>query len=110
MTEFRRRIREEGWVRALKIGILHAESILFDLRHGTDTFRRVPLRKLCINSEPRSRAAPYDASPVWPLRHLLRKFGVSGSDVFVDFGCGKGRALLVAAGFPFRRVVGIEFS
>jgi SAM-dependent methyltransferase len=29
---------------------------------------------------------------------------------FVDFGAGKGRALLLAAERPFRRVVGVEFS
>lgn len=29
--------------------------------------------------------------------------------VFVDFGSGKGRALLLAAGFPFKRIVGIEY-
>ena len=30
--------------------------------------------------------------------------------VFVDFGSGKGRILLVAAKYGFKRVVGIEFS
>ncbi len=28
----------------------------------------------------------------------------------IDFGSGKGRVLLVAAGFPFKDVIGIEFS
>lgn len=28
---------------------------------------------------------------------------------FVDFGCGKGRALLLAAEYPFKRVAGIEY-
>jgi hypothetical protein len=30
--------------------------------------------------------------------------------VFVDLGSGKGRALLMAAQFPFRRIVGVEFA
>jgi SAM-dependent methyltransferase len=30
--------------------------------------------------------------------------------VFIDFGSGKGRALLMASEFPFRRIIGIEFS
>ena len=30
--------------------------------------------------------------------------------VFIDFGSGKGRALLLASEFPFKRVVGVEFS
>lgn len=29
---------------------------------------------------------------------------------FVDFGSGKGRALLLASNYPFRRITGIEFS
>jgi SAM-dependent methyltransferase len=31
-------------------------------------------------------------------------------DVFVDVGCGKGRVLVMAAQFPFRRVIGVEVS
>jgi SAM-dependent methyltransferase len=33
-----------------------------------------------------------------------------GKDVFLDFGSGKGRALLMAAQYPFKRIVGIEIS
>jgi hypothetical protein len=30
--------------------------------------------------------------------------------VFIDFGSGKGRALLMASEFPFKKIIGIEFS
>jgi SAM-dependent methyltransferase len=30
--------------------------------------------------------------------------------VFVDFGSGKGRALLLATDYPFKRIVGVEFA
>lgn len=29
---------------------------------------------------------------------------------FIDLGCGKGRAMLFASEFPFRDIIGIEFS
>jgi len=32
------------------------------------------------------------------------------SFTFVDLGCGKGRALFLASGFPFRRIIGVEFA
>jgi len=32
------------------------------------------------------------------------------SHTFIDFGSGKGRVLLLALGYPFRRVMGIEYS
>ena len=32
------------------------------------------------------------------------------NDVFLDYGCGKGRVIAVAAMYPFRRVTGVEYS
>lgn len=34
----------------------------------------------------------------------------ANNEVFLDYGCGKGRAVVVAAMHPFRRVIGIELS
>jgi len=31
-------------------------------------------------------------------------------DVFLDYGCGKGRAVVLAALQPFKRVIGVEYS
>jgi SAM-dependent methyltransferase len=44
------------------------------------------------------------------LPRALRYLGVSDDDVFADFGCGKGRVVLQAARWPFRRVIGVEIS
>jgi SAM-dependent methyltransferase len=55
----------------------------------------------------------HDYAPVSPeqfhaaFAHLALKFE---DYVFVDFGSGKGRALLLASEFPFKRIVGVEFS
>lgn len=34
----------------------------------------------------------------------------AGEDVFVDYGSGKGRVLIMAARYPFRKVIGVELS
>jgi methyltransferase family protein len=44
------------------------------------------------------------------LRRGLQGLDIHPADVFVDFGCGKGRVLYQAAHYPFARVVGIEIS
>jgi SAM-dependent methyltransferase len=44
------------------------------------------------------------------LPRALRYVGVSESDTFIDFGCGKGRVVHQAAKRPFRRVIGVEIS
>lgn len=42
---------------------------------------------------------------------MIDRLSVSeGEDVFVDYGSGMGRAVVVAATYPFRRVVGVEVS
>ena len=52
----------------------------------------------------------YLPSPWHVLPRALRYVGVSDRDVFVEFGCGKGRVVHQAARRPFRRVVGVEIS
>lgn len=47
--------------------------------------------------------ASFDAA----MRHVDVRPGV---DVFVDFGCGMGRAVILAATYSFRRVIGVERS
>jgi SAM-dependent methyltransferase len=52
-------------------------------------------------------------APIEPagFRAILASLQLKFEDfVFVDFGSGKGRALLLALEFPFKKVVGIEFS
>ncbi len=42
---------------------------------------------------------------------IMRHFRIHPEqDVFLDYGCGKGRALVLAATHPFRRVIGVEYS
>jgi SAM-dependent methyltransferase len=54
---------------------------------------------------------PYVASPWWMLRWVLPRSEVRPGDVFVDYGCGKGRIVLAAARrYRFARVVGVELS
>lgn len=45
------------------------------------------------------------------FRAILASLELKFEDfVFVDFGSGKGRALLMASEFPFKKIVGVEFS
>lgn len=44
------------------------------------------------------------------LPGILRRNEIRPTDVFVDFGSGKGRVLHQAAQYPFARVIGVEIS
>jgi SAM-dependent methyltransferase len=83
---------------------------LFDLRYATDTMRWVPLESLTIRSSNVGQGNRYQATKYLHLKRFLDHFAFPAGSVFVDLGSGKGRVLLVAARYPFKRVVGIEFA
>lgn len=77
----------------------------YDLRHRADT--RGFIRADVFGFSP-SRVRAYVGTP-WELAQtVFERVGVSAHDVFVDYGCGKGRMLLIARRYPFRRIVGVE--
>ncbi|MEU0452289.1 class I SAM-dependent methyltransferase [Streptomyces sp. NPDC006129] len=53
----------------------------------------------------------YSPSPTGTLRAVISQVPVDYEEVtFIDFGSGKGRALLVASEFPFKKIIGVELS
>jgi SAM-dependent methyltransferase len=82
-------------------------TALIDTPRGIDTERMVPLLELGLDREDR---IDYQASDWVVLRKALRRIRVRPDDVFLDLGSGKGRVVLEAARYPFKRVVGVELS
>lgn len=84
----------------------------FDRRLGTDTGGRVETASLGIaDAERQEQAILYLPSPARVTRWMLDNVGVAHRGfTFVDLGCGKGRVVLVAARYPFRRVLGVDIS
>ena len=81
------------------------ESIA-DLIFGVDTFKWAldPARNTL------SRYV-YDAAPWSAVRRTLKNLNLDFSQFsFIDMGCGKGRMVIAASGFPFASVIGVEFS
>jgi len=107
---FQESCRRRGLVQTLQIAADSLIDLSFDWRHGTDTMAWVSAGELETSSPNRCHAVRYQASKARPLSILFRKLSWARDTVFVDFGSGKGRVLLMAAQFPVKRVVGIEFS
>jgi SAM-dependent methyltransferase len=72
-----------------------------------DTGQAVMLKDLGLDSPDRYRYVPSGRSVI---PRLLRKIGAGPSDVFIDVGSGKGRAVFQAARFPLKRVIGLELA
>jgi SAM-dependent methyltransferase len=87
------------------------EDAAFDGAHGVDTGGIVTLDRLEVPSDNRELGVVYWASGPDDFRRALSAVDVHHEDyVFVDFGSGKGRALLLASEWPFQKIIGIEFS
>ena len=53
----------------------------------------------------------YSPVPHSTFFHVLRQIDVDYAKfTFIDFGCGKGKPLLLAAELPFKQIIGVELS
>lgn len=102
------KVREEGLVGAVRFALHRRASRRWDRRLGVQTAGDF---LLVDDGLPTREYQDHTASSVLDLKRVL---GIAAPhpdrDVFVDFGSGKGRAVLFAATMPFRRVIGVEIS
>jgi len=80
----------------------------FDRQTGISTTGRVTIEELGLSSD---RSVRYEATPISFFHSLLRKLPLDyPNTTFIDFGCGKGRTLILASQYPFHSVIGVEVS
>lgn len=103
-------LRTYGVRRTLESALSVVEDRVFELRYGTDTLRTVNKEALNPSSANQSEAEYSCPTRGRAFRRLLQKFAVPRDGTFVDLGAGKGKVLLLAARYGFKRVVGVEFS
>jgi predicted RNA methylase len=111
-------IESLGWRRGVLETVSHrfvpdaGDDRSFDRRFGTDTAGAVEVADLGIGDEcRRGQAIRYLPSPAGVTRWMLNHVDVDhATRTFIDLGCGKGRVLLVASEYPFRRVIGVDIS
>ncbi len=83
----------------------------FDQAHGVDTAASVYAHEVSFRGAAGLTASHYHPAPARVIAHAVSDLPIRYEDyVFVDFGSGKGRALLVAASFAFQRIIGVEAS
>lgn len=103
--------------RKLSPGALYAayKEREFDRRHGVDTSGRIDLSDLGdvdgVAAELGTRYEPISPDAFHEVLSEVERLGIVPSELtFVDYGSGKGRTLLLASDYPFRRIIGIEIS
>jgi SAM-dependent methyltransferase len=87
----------------------------FDEAHGTDTAGVLDGRKLGTGvTKGGNLASRYETTSAAAITTALDSVGAAFADLsgftFVDLGCGKGKPLMIAASYPFRRLIGVDSS
>jgi SAM-dependent methyltransferase len=81
-----------------------------DRIYGIDTSGVVQVENIHPDKSLQSLIFAYVGSQPSLVRRAVSALGDIRDYVFVDLGCGKGRATTVASEFPFRAVIGVELS
>ncbi len=79
-------------------------------RYGIRTSGNIAPEELGFPTGDQYRGGLYRPSSWRVLRHVFKQLRVSSDDVFVDYGSGMGRVLIIAGHEPFKRVIGVEMS
>jgi SAM-dependent methyltransferase len=84
----------------------------FDEQYGIRTSGFLPGSVLSLTDADKKNTASLGYLGVQPsiIRRTLNILPDHNRATFLDLGCGKGRALVVASEFPFRSVIGVEIS
>jgi SAM-dependent methyltransferase len=88
----------------------------FDREHGLETSGQITAWRLGVKHRHAEFATGYLGVQPSLMRAVLERWRSTPGTVptelcaFVDVGCGKGRALLLASEIPFREVMGVELA
>ncbi len=86
------------------------EDIHFEWNYKVETAQYVQLKNLHILQANKDLGVDYEPVRARAFRKLMAHLELPTNLVFTDMGCGKGRAMILAAEFSFRRIIGVEFS
>jgi len=83
----------------------------FDARHHVDTGGSIQPVEVDIASDNMRFGTRHEPTPVKTFRSTMSNLPADlRGFVFVDFGSGKGRALLLASEYDFKRIAGVEHA
>jgi SAM-dependent methyltransferase len=98
-------------LQSLRWRYFHVTGVHFDRKYDVDTSAPADFSDLSIPTGDPNKSQRYEPLPLPVFRHFLTALPSDLHDfVFVDFGCGKGRALLLASEYDFKKIIGVEFA
>jgi SAM-dependent methyltransferase len=103
-----RRLRGEGLWRAAAHAYDRLVESYHERRLGIHTTGRIGRAELGVRDE---RCHDYSPTDYRSFARMMKHTTIrAGEDCFLDYGSGLGRVVIMAAQYPFRRVIGVELA
>ncbi|MFN8009597.1 MAG: class I SAM-dependent methyltransferase [Terriglobia bacterium] len=101
-------MRRDGVSKLIKESFFQATTRYYENHFGVSTRGSVPEEELgYLDAE----SCHYSSVHYRHMLQVFRKLPVKPEEsVLLDYGCGKGRVIVTASSFPFKRVIGVEIS
>jgi SAM-dependent methyltransferase len=104
------KLKKKGLRGVADFAISFISDYWFDLRYGTSTSGWIPRNKLITRSNNIHHSGRYQATKVRPFRKLMKLLSFPENSILIDVGCGKGKVLMMASEYGFKKILGVEFS
>lgn len=83
----------------------------WDIAHRVDTCGEVQIADFDFQNPHKDPGLTYHSHHPKIIHSAISSLNIQYEDyTFVDYGCGKGRVVLLALEYPFRKVIGFDFS
>ena len=111
LTGWKRWLRNTAVYHAAGPVVLYLKNKWFDVKHGVKTAETVPMSRLRLHGPHAREGVIYATLTDGALWASFNRIAIPYAEYsFVDFGSGKGKAILVASQLSFRKVIGVEYS
>lgn len=95
----------------IKRKTLSYSDLLFDVKYGINTCGQKSIMDLYIGDSMMSNYISYEPTPIKVIRSIFSNIKLNYNETtFIDFGSGKGRVLLLASEYDFKKIIGVELS
>lgn len=102
-------IKKYGLKTVLKRIKYYLHNYYYEMYFGVKTSGNLNLDELRYNNKKNLQS--YEPAGYEIIDKLINIIEVDFSEsTFLDYGCGKGRAVIVAAQYPFNKIIGIDLS
>ena len=104
------KVRNQGLKKTIVDFLTLLYDYYFDFKNRIDTASWYSIADLAKENDVAKHAVLYQGTKILPLASLFKRLDIKEDQVFVDIGSGKGRVLMLASKYGFKKVKGIEFS